>query len=345
MPDPIPRKPLLATVALALSLLLPSLWPAVPALAQAPDAGPVVRMEPIPDAPRAQPPAQQQVQQRAFPTPEAAVEALIAAMREPATEALTRVIGPRVAAAIPPAERRSAEERRVMADRLSRMSFSIAYQNEERTRATALFGPDRNPLPSSLVRTRRGWVFDQDATIALMRERRIGVNEANALQALQALARAQEAFRRRDMLGDGVLQYAQRIASRPGLTDGLVPSPVGALPGAAIGLNEAFARAEGRPGDAAHRPPGGYAYRILTAQGPEAEGGARSYLVNGRLTEGYAVIAWPVQPGVTGLSTFIMDWRGRIHERELGPGTLAEVARIEAFNPGPGWERVDPAGG
>ena len=331
--------PFLGGVLLALSL-------AAPAAAQgAAQEGGIVRMDPIPDRPRPPQPPQQQPRQQAFPTPEAAVEALIAAMRDPGTEALTRVLGPRVAAAIPPAERRPVEERRVMADRLARTPFSIAYANEERTRATALFGPERNPLPSTLVRTPRGWVFDQAATIEQMRERRIGVNEANALRALRALAAAQDAFRRRDMVGDGVLQYAQRIASRPGLTDGLVPSPVGALPGAAVGLNEAFARAEGRPGDPAHRPPGGYAYRILTAQGPDAEGGARSWLVNGRLTEGYAVIAWPTQPGVTGLSTFIMDWRGRIYERELGPDTLAEVARIEAFNPGRGWDRVDPAGG
>ncbi|MCU0987525.1 MAG: DUF2950 domain-containing protein, partial [Acetobacteraceae bacterium] len=120
-----------------------------------------------------------------------------------------------------------------------------------------------------------------------------------------------------------------------------VPSQQGALPGAAIGLNEAFARAEGRPDDPNFRPPGGYGYRILTTQGPNAEGGAKSYLVNGRLTEGYAVVAWPVQPGVTGLSTFIMDWRGRIYERELGAATLAEVARISAFDPGSGWEPAD----
>jgi hypothetical protein len=321
------------TAVAATGLLALGLLSTMPALAQS-DSGPVVRMDPIPDRP--QPPAQ-----RAFATPEAAIAAMIAAMREPGLEPLTRVLGSRVAAAIPPAERRSPEERRVMADRLSRMPFTISYLNDERTQATALFGPDRNPLPATLARTGRGWVFDQDATIAAMRERRIGVNEANALQALRALAAAQDAFRRRDMVGDGVLQYAQRIASRPGLTDGLVPSQQGALPGAAIGLNEAFARAEGRPDDPNFRPPGGYGYRILTTQGPNAEGGAKSYLVNGRLTEGYAVVAWPVQPGVTGLSTFIMDWRGRIYERELGAATLAEVARISAFDPGSGWEPAD----
>lgn len=304
--------------------------------------GGVVRMDPIPDRPRAQAAAPQQ---QAFATPEAAIEGLIAAMREPGTGPLARVLGQRVLDAIPISERQGPEVRRVTADQLARMPVSIEYLDADRTRARALFRPERNPLPSTLARTPRGWVFDQAATIQQMRERRIGVNEANATRALRALAAAQNAFRRRDMTGDGVLQFAPRIASTPGRTDGLVPSERGMLPGPAIGLNQAFARAEGRPGDPAHRPAGGYAYRILTAQGPDAEGGAKSWLVNGRLTEGYAVIAWPVEPGVTGLSTFIMDWRGRIHEREFGPNTIAEVSRIEAFNPGPGWERVDPAEG
>jgi hypothetical protein len=326
---------LFGAAALVLALTAP------PVLAQAADAGPVVRMDPIPDRPSPpQPP-----QQRVFPTPEAAVEALIAALREAGTAPLARVLGQRVLEAIPPSERQGPEVRRVTADQLARMPLTISYLNEERTRAQVLFGPERNPLPTTLTRGTRGWVFDQTATIEAMRERRIGVNEANAIRALRALAAAQIAFRRRDMMGDGVLQYAPRIASSPGRTDGLVASDRGMLPGPAIGLNQAFARAEGRPGDSNHRPAGGYAYRILTAQGPAAEGGAKSYLVNGKLTEGYAVIAWPVQPGVTGLSTFIMDWRGRIYEHELGPNTLAEVARIDAFNPGPGWDRVDPAEG
>ncbi len=330
--------PTLRHAALALALLLGAAAAAPhPALAQA-DAGPPVRMDPIPDRPASQPPAQ-----RAFATPEAAIEAMIAAMREPGFEALTRILGPRVTAAVPPAERRSVDVRRTMADQLSRTPFTISYLDDSRSRATALFGPDRNPLPATLIRTGRGGVVDQAATIEAMRERRIGVNEANALLALRALAGAQDAFRRRDMVGDGVLQYAQRIASSPGRTDGLAPSQDGALPGAAIGLNEAFARAEARPNQANFSPPGGYGFRILTAQGPAADGGEKSYLRDGRLTEGYAVIAWPVRPGETGLSTFIMDWRGNLYEREFGAETLAAVTRITAFDPGQGWERVDPS--
>jgi hypothetical protein len=326
-----------ANALLRLGLLLAALSLSLaPAMAQAPAAQPSPGQAERP-APPPPPP------QRAFATPEAAVSAMIAALGEPGTEMLARIVGPRVLEAIPPAERQGPEVRRAASEQLARMPFEIVYENEQRTRAAALFGPDRIRLPATLVRGTRGWTFDQNATIAAMRERRIGVNEANAIRALRALAAAQDAYRRRDSAGDGVLQYAQRIASRPGRTDGLVPSQAGALPGAAVGLNEAFARAEGRPNDPAFRPPGGYGFRILTAQGPAADGGAKSYLVNGRLTEGYAVIAWPIRPDGTGHSTFIMDWRGKIYEREFGADTLAQIARITAFDPGPGWERVAAA--
>lgn len=279
-------------------------------------------------------------QLRAFPTPEAAIEELVRAMGAPDIQPLAAVLGERVLSSVPRVERDTPAQRMAAAAQLSAMTFEIVYDNEARTRAGAVFGPQRIRLPVSLVRGPRGWTIDPAATITAMRERRIGVNEANAILALRALARAQDAYRRRDVLGDGVLQYAQRIASSPLRTDGLAPSPLAAVPGAAMGLNESFARAEGRPGDAALNPIGGYGYRILSAQGPAAEGGAKSYLMNGRLTEGYAVLAWPVRPGETGLSTFIMDWRGNLYEREFGTGTAAEAARITSFDPGPGWTRV-----
>ncbi len=211
-------------------------------------------------------------------------------------------------------------------------------------RAAAMFGPQRIRLSASLVKDAQGWRFDPAATIEAMRERRIGVNEANAIRALRALARAQASFRQRDAVGDGVLQYARRIASSPLRADGLAPSPAGSVPGPAVGLNEAFARAEATPGQANFNPSGGHGYRILTAQGAAADGGAKSYLLNGRLTEGYAVLAWPIRPGASGISTFIMDWRGNIFERALGPETAEAAARITCFDPGPGWTRVSDSG-
>jgi hypothetical protein len=293
----------------------------------------------------APPAAVRQPEGRAFATPEEAVRALVAALQAPATEPLVAILGRPVLDSVPRDERQAAEVRRAAGAWLAGQPFEIAYQDEARTRAAALFGEARMQLPAVLARTPRGWAFDQRATIAAMRERRIGVNEANAIRALRALAQAQERFRLTDRTGDGVLQYARRIrSSAPGQLDGLVAAGPELVPGPSVNLlNEAFARAEGEPGDPRLSPPAGYAYRILTGQGANAEGGARSYLVNGRLTEGYAVVAWPTRPGETGLSTFVMDRRGAIFEREFGDRTAEEMRRLAVFDPGPGWTRLDDA--
>ena len=283
-------------------------------------------------------------QLRAFPSPEEAVRALIAAIQAQTMQPLEAILGRQVLGTIPPAERQSTELRRATGDWLAAQPFDISYPDEgQRSRAVALFGSTQVPLPARLVRSPRGWTFDPAATIEALRERRIGVNEANALRALRDLARAQDRFRLSNRVGDGVLQYAMHIGSSgPGRLDGLVTH--GMAPGESLDfLNPPFAQAEGEPGDARLNPPSGYGYKILTAQGPNAEGGARSYLVNGKLTEGFAAVAWPVRPGETGLSTFIMNHQGRIFEREFGERTLEEVRRITAFDPGPGWDAVNEA--
>jgi hypothetical protein len=278
---------------------------------------------------------------RAFPTPEDAVRALIAAIQAPTMQPLEELLGRQVLASIPQAERQSTQLRRETGEWLAFQPFEISYPDgAQRNRAVALFGTTHVPLPAPLVRTPRGWTFDPPGTIQALRERRIGINEANAIRALRDLARAQERFRLGNRNGDGVLQYAMRIASSaPGRLDGLVTRDM--VPGQSLDLlNPAFAQAEMEPGDARANPPGGYGYRILTAQGANAEGGARSYLVNGKLTEGFAVVAWPVRPGQTGLSTFIMNQQGRIFEREFGDATIEEVRRLTSFDPGPGWDAV-----
>src|SRR5690349_19220549 len=156
---------------------------------------------------------------RAFPSPEAAVRALIEAIQAPSLEPLTAVLGRAALDSVPPSERQAAAVRRAAGARLAGEPFEIQYQDDARTRAVAVFGSARAPLPAVLRRTSRGWTFDQEGTIAAMRERRIGVNEANAIRALHAPAQAQEQFRVSDRTGDGVLQYAGRIRSSPGLRD------------------------------------------------------------------------------------------------------------------------------
>lgn len=280
---------------------------------------------------------------RAFASPELAVKALIEAIQAPTLKPLEEILGRGVLESIPPEERRSDTVRRAAGDRLAAEPVEIVYDDEAHTRAQAIIGNEGFRLPTPLIRTTGGWVFDGEAGIAEMRERRIGTNEANAIRALHAFARAEEVYRQRDREGNGILEYAMRIRGTDGHLDGLVNPEGDSVPGPTTSLlNEAFARAEGLPGDQTPAGAGGgYGYRVLTAQGASAQGGARSYLVNGHMTEGFAIVAWPTRPGVTGLSTFIMNNRGTIFEQEFGDGTFEAVRQMTEFNPGPGWAEAD----
>ena len=281
---------------------------------------------------------------RAFPSPEAAVDELIAALRAPTLEPAVAIFGRDVLESVPPEERSSDAQRRAAGDRLASEPSKVVYEDDEHTKARIIVGRENFRLPIPLVKNDRGWVFDGKAGVAEMNEQRVSVNEANAIRALRALARAQDIYRERDRDGDGVLQYAQRIRGTEGRLDGLVNAGGPDVPGPVTSLlNEAFARAEGKPGDPDFHPVGGYGYAILTEQGPHAEGGAQSYLVQGHLLDGYAVIAWPTRPGETGKSTFITNQSGIIYEREFGDQTFEAVRRIAAFDPDDEWTEVEDA--
>jgi len=279
---------------------------------------------------------------RAFATPEEAIQALVAALRAPTTQPLEELFGRAILENVPPEERRSDADRRAAGERLAEQTVKIVYDNGDRTRARAIVGEENFRLPTPLVRSDQGWIFDGAAGVAEMTERRIDVNEGNAIRALQALARAQDFYRQADRDGSGVLHYAARIRGTDGKLDGLVNPDDASVPGPATSLlNQAFGRAEGKPGDPDHHPAGGYGYAILTAQGPHAEGGARDLLVNGNLVDGYAVIAWPTRPGVTGNSTFIMSQEGVVYEQEFGDETLEAVRKLTAFDPDDNWSPVE----
>lgn len=303
---------------LVLALLLA---PALPALAQ-PQQG---------NRPAA-------AERRAFASAEEGTRALLAAMRAPEALGLAAIVGREVIASVPQGERAATEIRRAAGAWLEGQGFVIETLGADRARA--LFGTDRVALPVIWTRGPRGWTVDPAATVTALRERRIGVNEANAIRALRAIVEAQALYREANPEGAEVPAFARRIRSSPGLRDGLAGS-YPAVPGPVVDfLNQAFAEAEGVPGQPGLLPPAGYGYRILEAQGAAAPGGARSFMEAGRLTGGFAVLAWPVRPGETGISTFLVDDRGALFERDFGAQTIAEAARILAFDPGPGWVAV-----
>lgn len=273
-----------------------------------------------------------------FPSPEAAVAALVQAVRTADTAAMLGVLGPDARALVA-----SGDD---VADRQSRERFVRAYDEAHRLspagagRAVLVVGRDEWPMPIPLVQDPGGWWFDTAEGREEILNRRIGRNELNAVQVCLAYVDAQREYYARDPDGDAVLQYAQRFRSAPGKRDGLywetppgdAPSPLGPL--------VAKAESAGYKGPAGPRVPyWGYYYRIVKAQGPSAPGGAYDYVVRGRMIGGFALIAYPAEYGASGVMTFMVSHDGVVYQKDLGPGTAATARGLTRFDPDPTWSR------
>jgi hypothetical protein len=196
------------------------------------------------------------------------------------------------------------------------------------------------PMPIPLARDGDGWVFDTEAGIEEIIDRRIGENELAAIEAARAYLEAQRLYGSADRNDDGVLEFAQFLISGQGQRDGLfwptaageAPSPLGPL-----AASEADYLVYYRSGE----PYYGYQFKILTRQGDAAPGGAYDYLVNGRLLTGYGLLAWPADYGNSGIMSFMVNHLGDLHEADLGEETENLAAAIDAYDPGEGWTIVE----
>ena len=269
--------------------------------------------------------------QQSFATPEAAMEAFGTAVIDSDEAALRAMFGANFRQLIPPV---GAERRYEFIEAWAK-SHKIEPDGDGRARIAA--GQKGWTLPIPLEKTASGWRFDMKAGMDEIAVREIGRNELSAIQVVKAYADAQREYIARDRNGDGVPEYAQKIASSAGKMDGLYwpskaneePSPLGRL------LADAAAEKGRKPGSY-H----GYSYRILTAQGPDAAGGARNYIVDGRMTGGFGLVAWPTSYGRSGVMSFMINQDGQVYEKNLGPDTATQAARVKAFNPDATWRMV-----
>jgi DUF2950 family protein len=210
-----------------------------------------------------------------------------------------------------------------------------------KNQAVLHLGRDGQPYPIPLVKESGRWKFDKVEGHEDLLSRRMSKNELSALNFVLVLAEAQREYVKRDHAGDGVREYARRIVSTPGQRDGLVwTGKDGKAEGPLAGLAKA-ARDEGyragKPGEPqVYR---GYCYAILTAQGSNAPGGARNYLVNDRLAGGFALIAYPARYGVSGIMTFLVNQDGVVYQKDLGPDTAAIAGKTTRFDPDASWSK------
>jgi hypothetical protein len=283
--------------------------------------------------------------QRAYSTPQAAVDALVAALKAGAPEqAIIPVLGPGAENII------SSGDRVEDANALKR--FLGAYDQMHRMAYDAdgdvilYVGADNWPLPIPLVRKNNQWMFDTAAGEKELVYRRIGANELYTIDVLENLVQAQDEYAEQERERSGGAQYAQKIISDEGQRNGLYWPTVEGAPESPIGPLIAKAVSEGyRKGQGGKPVPfHGYYYRVLTAQGKNARGGTRRYVRNGRMTEGFAFLAYPAGYRTSGVMTFLVNQNGDVLQKDLGSQTSRLAQQIKSYDPDATWKEAVPGG-
>jgi Protein of unknown function (DUF2950) len=275
---------------------------------------------------------------RGFPSADAAAKALVSAAKSDNVTVLTEILGPSskeiLTTSDPVADRQT---RQTFAKRAAAKTKLILDPREPNGRIL-LVGKDEWPLPIPIVQINGEWYFDVEQGKQEILMRRIGGNELDAIEVCRGYVEAQNNYAEEDRTGSGVLHYAQKIISSPGKHDGLYWSGGGANEESPIGdfVARAFAEGYTKGRDPYH----GYYFKILTRQGRQASGGEMSYLHNGMMTKGFALIAWPSNYGSTGIMTFIVDKAGIVYQKDLGPTTPEIAGAYTAYNPNMTWTPV-----
>jgi hypothetical protein len=281
--------------------------------------------------------------QKTFATPAAAVEALIAANRGNKIGELFAILGPESAKLIHSGD--------PVADGHGRTRFVSNYdaahklEADGQNKAILIVGADEWPFPIPLIREHDRWRFDTKSGAEEILNRRIGRNELTVIQVCRAYVAAQREYAAMRLGPGGSPEYAQHFISAEGRRDGLywpVKPGEGESP---LGPLIAQARAAGyRPGTphVKRRPYYGYYFRLLTRQGENASGGARNYVVGDRMTDGFALLAYPATYGDSGIMTFIVNQAGIVYQKNLGPATDRIAQQITQYDPDGSWQASEP---
>jgi hypothetical protein len=284
----------------------------------------------IPQA-KAQAPAQM-----SFATPEDAAKALLQAFQDQDLEKLNGIFGADAVQAISSGD--------PVSDRHDREVMAIAMAGSWRwaplgaTRKELIIGDEEWPFPVPLTKAGNAWRFDTEAGKHEVLARRIGRNELAVIDLCLAYVALQKEYAADGHDGKPAGLYAQKIRSTAGKQDGLYWEAKPGAPPSPMGDLAADAEAAGY--DRAKNPDTpfmGYFFRIVAAQGSAAPGGAKNYLVNGDMSGGFALVAFPAKYGYGGVMTFIVNQNGVVYEKDLGKDTAQAVSEIKAYNPDKTW--------
>jgi len=282
-----------------------------------------------------------------FASPDAAIQTLVTALRNHDIDRLKKILAPAgdeiLSSGDPVADRADAERFLALYDQGHHFETDATG-----TTSTLLVGTDDWPFPVPIVKAGKKYEFDVDTGEDEILNRRIGRNELATQQVCLALVDAERDYVAMNPTKSDLPLYARKIISDPGERNGLYwptnddepQSPMGPL--VATAADEGY----GKPtaSTAETKPPyHGYRYRLLTAQGPHADGGAADYVVDGKLIGGFGVIAYPAQYGNSGIMTFITNHDGVVYQRDLGPDSQKIAEAITTFDPGPEWTKCAEA--
>lgn len=277
----------------------------------------------------------QQADQQTFGSTQDAAHALFMAMQTPDEQAALKVLGPGAKEIVSSGD--PTQDADARAGFVARYEAMHRFVKEANGTVTLVVGAENWPFPIPLASKQGKWYFDTDAGKDEIVFRRIGANEIAAQDACQNLVEAEKEYFARPPAGLPK-QFAQKLVSEEGRHDGLYwhgaydefYSPINALIAYAYGTDS-----KDKVGDPV--PYNGYFFRILTKQGPHAPGGAKSYVANGSMTQGFAFIAYPAEYRSSGVMTFIVDESGTIYEKDLGPETAKISEGTTAYDPDSSW--------
>jgi Protein of unknown function (DUF2950) len=290
--------------------------------------------------------AEKAPKQKLFATPDAAVQALVQAAKSADQKEMSAIFGPEREKLL---SGDAVEDSNALKGFAERLGKGATLEKVDDAKFTLLVGEEHWPSPIPIVKEGRKWRFDTPAGLEEILNRKIGQNELSAIMTCRAYAVAQWEYftEARDTARDGLAVYAQHFISTPGKRDGLYwdmaeggkPSPLGSL--IEQERAEGYTPGKAKPGEPRKRSPyHGYFFRILKAQGPHGPGGKFSYVINGNMIAGYALVAYPDKWGSSGLMTFVVNQQGRVYEKNLGPETIDLAAAMTEYDPDPTWKLV-----
>ncbi len=277
--------------------------------------------------------------QQTFASAEDAGRAFFAAMQAQDDQAPLRILGPAGKDVLSSGDR--------VEDADARTGFVVKYQemhrfvSESSGTVALVIGAENWPFPIPLVNNHGSWYFDTAAGKDEIVFRRIGKNELAAMDACRDLVEAQKQYFTRPPAGVPK-QFAQKLVSDEGQHNGLYWQGASDEFDSPINPLIAYAR-QNLPMDQVgeHVPYNGYMFRILNRQGPHAPGGAKNYIVDGKMSSGFAFVAYPVEYRSSGVMTFIIDQSGSIYEKDLGPDTIKLAQAMTAFDPDSTWHKAE----